>query len=88
MPAPSTEPTPAPSTREADDLVAAAFDNVKVPKPSAPVDEKAAADAEAEPTTEPAEAETEPQRRRPQSLSSSRTCRRRRRLPQSLSPSR
>ncbi|MFE4253183.1 VWA domain-containing protein [Streptomyces sp. NPDC056910] len=60
VPAPSTEPTPAPSTREADDLVAAAFDNVKVPKPSAPVDEKAAADAEAEPTTEPAEAEPEP----------------------------
>ncbi|WP_432182223.1 VWA domain-containing protein [Streptomyces sp. NBC_00063] len=52
VPAPSTEPTPAPSTREADDLVAAAFDNVKVPKPSAPVDEKAADDAEAEPTAE------------------------------------
>ncbi|MFE7158603.1 VWA domain-containing protein [Streptomyces sp. NPDC057636] len=62
VPAPSTEPTPAPSRREADDLVAAAFDNVKVPKPSAPVDEKAAADAEAEPTTkhaEPAAAEAE-----------------------------
>ncbi|RFC73280.1 VWA domain-containing protein [Streptomyces sp. AcE210] len=57
VPAPSTEPTPAPSRREADDLVAAAFDNVKVPKPSAPVDEKAAADAEAEPTTKPAAAE-------------------------------
>ncbi|MFB6676767.1 VWA domain-containing protein [Streptomyces sp. NPDC056390] len=55
VPAPSTEPTPAPSRREADDLVAAAFDNVKVPKPSAPVDEKAAADAEAEPTTKHAE---------------------------------
>ncbi|MCX5082937.1 VWA domain-containing protein [Streptomyces sp. NBC_00401] len=58
VPAPSTEPTPAPSRREADDLVAAAFDNVKVPKPSAPVDEvdeRAAADAEAEPTAEPAE---------------------------------
>ncbi|MFE4685681.1 VWA domain-containing protein [Streptomyces sp. NPDC056721] len=60
VPAPSTEPTPAPSTREADDLVAAAFDNVKVPKPSAPMDEKATADAEAEPTAEPAEAATEP----------------------------
>ncbi|MFF1393036.1 VWA domain-containing protein [Streptomyces sp. NPDC058287] len=59
VPAPSTEPTPAPSKREADDLVAAAFDNVKVPKPSAPVDEKAAASAEAEPTAEPAAAEAE-----------------------------
>ncbi|MFF2160759.1 VWA domain-containing protein [Streptomyces sp. NPDC058175] len=48
---------PAPSRREADDLVAAAFDNVKVPKPSAPADERAAADTEAEPTAEAAEAE-------------------------------
>ncbi|MFC9676199.1 VWA domain-containing protein [Streptomyces sp. NPDC056949] len=48
---------PAPSRREADDLVAAAFDNVKVPKPSAPADERAAADTEAEPSAEAAEAE-------------------------------
>ncbi|MET7514611.1 VWA domain-containing protein [Streptomyces sp. NPDC005480] len=64
VPAQSTEATPAPSAREADDLVAAAFDNVKVPKPSSPVDEEAASTA-AEPVTEAeaeavAEAEAEP----------------------------
>ncbi|WP_406338348.1 VWA domain-containing protein [Streptomyces sp. NBC_00649] len=67
-PAEAKAKVPAPSTREADDLVAAAFDNVKVPKPSAPVDERAAADTEAEPTTEAVEAEPEAEAAEPEQV--------------------